>query len=121
MDRVFAAAKFDPYLPHKIACIGVVTNRFHVLDTDFARLILFAHRLGDYEDIGAYSDLLLERGEEAARRGDAALAAANFERVERFAQRMRAESSLSGHRWIAGLAAKYGTKSSEKLTSLFYS
>jgi len=121
MDRVFAAAKFDTYLPHQIDLLRVVSNRFHVLDTDFARLILFAHRLGDYEDIDAYSDLLLERGEEAARRGDSALAAANFERVERFAQRMRAGSSLSGHRWIARLAAKYGTKSSEKLNSLFES
>ena len=121
MDRVFAAAKFDTYLPHQIDLLRVVSNRFHVLDTDFARLILVAHRLGDYEDIGAYSDLLLERGEEAARRGDAALAAANFERVECFAQRMRAGSSLSGQRWLAWLAAKYGTKSSEKLNSLFES
>jgi hypothetical protein len=121
MDRAFAAAKFDTYLAHQFELLRVVSNRFHLSDTDVAYSMFFGHRLIDYEDIDAYSDLLLEHGEEAARHGDAALAAGNFERVERFAQRMRAGSSLSGDRWMTGLAANYGTKSSKRLKSLFES
>jgi hypothetical protein len=121
MDRAFTASKFDTYLAHKFDLLRVVSNRFHLSDTDIAPPILFAHSLADYEDIDAYSDLLLERGEEAARRGDRALAAADFEKVERFAQCMRAGSTLSGDPWVAGLAASNGTKSSKKLKSLFES
>jgi hypothetical protein len=121
MDGAFAAPKFDTYLANQFDLFRVVSNRFHVSDTDVAWPILFAHPLADYDDIDTFSDLLLERGEEAARHGDAALAAANFEKVERFAECMQEGRSLSGDRWMAGLAANYGTKSSEKRKSLFES
>ncbi len=119
MERAFATIKFDNYAAHQFNLLRVVSNRFRLSDPDVASLFLFSHRLIDYEDINIYSDLLLERGDQAARHGDTALAAANFDKVERFAECMRQGSSLSGDRFTSGLASFQGTKASKKLKSLF--
>ena len=118
MDRAFAATKYDDYWSRQLDLLRVVSDSFHLSDTDVAFYILVSHRLIDYEDIDAYADLLLQSGEEAARRGNTALAAASFEKVEHFAQLIRARSNLSGDTW---LAAEIGTKSAQKLQSLFES
>ncbi len=118
MDRAFAAARIDDYWTRQLELVHRVSNRYHLSNPDLTLAILHSHRHVDYSDIHAYVLFLVERGDKAAQSGNPRAAGAEYEKVERFAERIQAEKALQSNEW---LAATIGRKATQKLKSLWES
>lgn len=115
MDRAFAAARIDDYWTRQLDLVNQVSHRYHLSDPDLTLAILHSHRRVDYSDIHAYTLFLVGHGDEAAQSGNAKAAAAQYQIVERFAERIQTEDASQSNSW---LAATVGRSAAQKLQSL---
>jgi hypothetical protein len=116
MDHAFSAPKVDLYWSRQINLIRDVSNRYRVHDPDLSIFAITGHRVLDFSDIHAYADFLLTRGDESARRGNTSAAAAGYQSVERFAEKLSGVGSYGLAEW---LATQIGAQAERRLVALY--
>jgi hypothetical protein len=118
MDRAFSAPATDNFLARRLDLIRTVSVRYHLANPDLTIAAFIRHHFVDYNDVHAYSLFLSARGDDAAKRGDPIAAAADYQEIESFAEKLRSGNPLGDADW---LAINIGERATQKLENLYVS
>lgn len=112
MDRAFSAPQFHNYFAQQVDLARQVYARYHISDPDLVSYAFHAQgpMFENYMNIEAYSRFLVRSGDEAARHKNWSQAIQDYEKVERFAEKIPDENAHN--QW---LAAKIGSIAAKKL------